>query len=452
MLSNYEALTDAQVDELYANVQQLAKMNPDIAEDIAVSGRLVDAYYLMSKGKYSQALPLLMKAYPMQVNSARSKWLLQMAITAATHCGNDAALLKAYKAYLPLVEHQFNSSEEDRLLEYQVLYDVNSLNAYNADLEAQYARAEAQQRKTGMYVAIAAIVLLVVILGLLYYAYRRTKRLTENLADANKLLIGERDNLRRIQKELILARDQSRQAERHKTDFINSISHELTEPVEAILGYSQLIVDSVEGTRRDVLDKFVQIIELNAQMLRTIVNDVLDVAELENSRVVVKFKNATLKEICEFSAETVRQRVKPGVELVVDELGWNECGACCIDTDPLRAEQVIINLLINSAKFTEKGRIAVFYGMDNVSNRAQIIVEDTGPGIPKGMERRIFERFYKGSPVNQGVGLGLTICRLVSQLLGGEVTLDNTYTTGSRFIFTLPINKVDKAAHIVPVV
>jgi signal transduction histidine kinase len=187
-------------------------------------------------------------------------------------------------------------------------------------------------------------------------------------------------------------------------------------------------------------------------MLRTIVNDVLDVAELENSRVVVKFKNTTLKEICEFSVETVRQRVKPGVELVVDELGWNECGACCIDTDPLRAEQVIINLLINSAKFTEKGRIAVFYGMDNVSNRAQIIVEDTGPGIPKGMERRIFERFYKGSPVNQGVGLGLTICRLVSQLLGGEVTLDNTYTTGSRFIFTLPINKVDKAAHIVPVV
>jgi signal transduction histidine kinase len=122
---------------------------------------------------------------------------------------------------------------------------------------------------------------------------------------------------------------------------------------------------------------------------------------------------------------------------------------CSIDTDPTRAEQVIINLLTNAAKFTEKGRISVLYGIDTAENVAKIVVEDTGSGIPAGKEQKIFERFYKGSQITQGIGLGLPICRLVSRLLGGSVDLDTTYTSGARFIFTLPINNTDKAAHAV---
>jgi signal transduction histidine kinase len=291
---------------------------------------------------------------------------------------------------------------------------------------------------------------LALILLLLFFAYRRSMRLTHNIADANQMLTTERDNLRRIQKELISARDKAKSAEQHKTDFINTISHEVSEPVNAIVGYSQLIVDSVDDKRRASLERFIQIIQLNAQLLTTLVNDVLDVSELENSRIVIKLKNISLKEMCEFSADSVRARLLPGVELNVAPLHPDQ-QACNIDTDALRAEQVLVNLLSNAVKFTDKGHINVLYGIDKDSQTAKMIVEDTGPGIPKGKERKIFDRFYKGSQVSQGIGLGLPICRLVSRLLGGTVELDTNYTDGARFVFTLPLHKSDKAAHIVSV-
>jgi signal transduction histidine kinase len=447
MLGNYEALKESEIDELYKKVYQLAKLSPDIVEDIETSGHLVDAFYYMAKKEYAKALPLLRVASQLNTNRIRRTTLLQMTITAATNCGDNEALLEAYKRYLPLVEQRFTENEEDRLLEYQVLYDVNSLTASNADLEAQYARTEVSEHKRMLTISIVALCLVLIILCLILYAYRRRKALTIHLSETNQMLTNERDNLRRIQRELIAARDKAKVAERHKTDFINTISHEVAEPVNNIVGYSQLIVDSVDDKRREVLEKFVQVIELNCDLLRTLVNDVLDVAELENSRIVIKLKNVTLKKLCEAAVNTVSNRLNPEVELtVIPEVEGMEYN---IDTDPVRAEQVIVNLLTNAIKFTEKGHITVTYGIDKVTAMARIVVEDTGPGIQKGKERKIFDRFYKGSQVNQGIGLGLTICKLLSRLLGGGVELDMSYTEGARFIFTLPINKPDKTAQAV---
>lgn len=447
MLGNYEALKESEIDELYKKVYQLAKLSPDIVEDIETSGHLVDAFYYMAKKEYAKALPLLRVASQLNTNRIRRTTLLQMTITAATNCGDKEALLEAYKRYLPLVEQRFTENEEDRLLEYQVLYDVNSLTASNADLEAQYARTEVSEHKRMLTISIVALCLVLIILCLILYAYRRRKALTIHLSETNQMLTNERDNLRRIQRELIAARDKAKVAERHKTDFINTISHEVAEPVNNIVGYSQLIVDSVDDKRREVLEKFVQVIELNCDLLRTLVNDVLDVAELENSRIVIKLKNVTLKKLCEAAVNTVSNRLNPEVKLtVIPEVEGMEYN---IDTDPVRAEQVIVNLLTNAIKFTEKGHITVTYGIDKVTAMARIVVEDTGPGIQKGKERKIFDRFYKGSQVNQGIGLGLTICKLISRLLGGSVELDMSYTEGARFIFKLPINKPDKTAQAV---
>lgn len=450
MLCNYEALRLDEIEKIYSRIQDLKKLSPDIGEDIENSGRLVDAYYYMAREDYALALPLLQNAARLQVNVTRRLSLLQMEILAAGKVGDNSALLAAYKEYLPLVEKQLEDSENDRLLEYQVLYDVNTLAASNADLEAQYAKAEARDHKRMLTLLSVAFAVLCVILIMLVFGYRRSRRLSERLTEANILLTGERDTLRRIQKELILARDKAKTAEQHKSDFINTISHEVSEPVNAIVGYSQLIVDSIDDKRRGVLERFVQIIQLNAQLLRTLVNDVLDVSELDNSRIVLKLKNVPLKDMCTVSAESVRLRLNPDVKLNVMPLS-PDMEDCSIDTDLHRAEQVIINLLTNAAKFTEKGHINLIYGIVKGENRAEIIVEDTGPGIPKGKERKIFERFYKGSQISQGIGLGLPICRLVSRLLGGSVVLDTSYTDGARFIFTLPLHKNNKTAPTVSV-
>lgn len=448
MLCNYEALDPIEIESIYKKIQQLKKISPDIVEDIEKSGNIVDGYYYMARKEYARALPILQAASRLQMNKTRQMSLLQMSILAAGSIGDDAALLEAYNEYLPLIEQQLADSEDDRMLEYQVLYDVNTLTASNADLEAQYAKAEVREHKRMITIISIAMAVLAIILIMLVFAYRRTKQLSEHLAETNAMLTTERDTLRRIQKELIAARDKAKTAEQHKTDFINTISHEVSEPVNAIVGYSQLIVDSVDDKRRAVLERFVQIIELNAQLLRTLVNDVLDIAELDNSRIVIKLKSVPLKEICEVSAETVRSRLNPGVALNVIQSN-PEHGDCFIDTDLHRAEQVIINLLTNAAKFTEKGHINLIYGINKDENKAVIIVEDTGPGIAKGKERKIFERFYKGSQINQGIGLGLPICKLISRLLGGSVTLDTTYTGGARFVFALPLHKHSQTAHVV---
>jgi signal transduction histidine kinase len=450
MLSNYEALGSNELEELYGKIGELRRRNPDIAADIETSGHLVDIYYHMARHEYAAALHYLQIALPKQTSKSRRRTLLQMAITAAQNCGDNAALLRAYKEYIPIAEKMATESGDYRMLEYQVLYDVNTVTASNSDLEAQYARAEAAQHKRMLQIGAFVLTVLALILLLLFLAYRRSKRLTHNIADANQMLTTERDNLRRIQKELIVARDKAKSAEQHKTDFINTISHEVSEPVNAIVGYSQLIVDSVDDKRRATLEQFIQIIQLNAQLLSTLVNDVLDVSELENSRIVIKLKNVSLKEICEFTADSIRTRLQPGVELRVTPLypGQDNCN---VDTDALRAEQVIVNLLSNAVKFTDKGHIDVLYGIEKEQGIAKIIVEDTGPGIPKGKERKIFERFYKCSQVSQGIGLGLPICRLVSRLLGGSVELDATYTEGARFVFTLPLHKPDKTAHTVQI-
>ena len=110
-----------------------------------------------------------------------------------------------------------------------------------------------------------------------------------------------------------------------------------------------------------------------------------------------------------------------------------------IKTDRRRVEQVLINLLNNAAKFTTNGLITLSYILNTDAGTVTFSVTDTGIGIPKGKESIIFERFEKLDSSTQGSGLGLNICRLISQLLKGNISVDTSYRDGARFLFTIPI-------------
>lgn len=441
MLFNHEALTREEIEYYYVLLRDLVSKNEELAAATS-DVKLADAMYYDAIGDYNKAIPMLIEAARNPRSKANHGIILHHLIKAAKAAGNDKALLDAYNEYLPIVEERSVALDSDRVLEFQILHDLTELRATNASLSAEVHNAELENRNNVIAAGAICLTVVLIVLVVIAVAYRRSRRMANEFAVVNAQLTTERDALKKAQGQLISARDEATEAEKHKSDFITTISHEISGPANAIIGYSQLIIDSVDGKRRPILDRFVKIIELNAQLLKTLVNDVLDVAELENSQVVLKYNNVRMKTLCEMAADSVSARLHPDVTLnILPEEGTDP--EVTIDVDCVRADQVLVNLLSNAIKFTDHGHINIIYGADASSGRARFAVEDTGPGIPEGKEKIIFERFEKIGNYGQGIGLGLHICRKVAALLGGEVTLDRSYKNGARFVFTLPLDPAD---------
>lgn len=435
MLANYEALSPEEIEEIYTNIHTLANHDPEIDWDMKDLG-LTEAYYAMARGQYAKAIPLLKKAIAQPRNTRYKFRLLGMLIKAAQSIGDGVTLLETYQQYTPLLEARSASVDADRIIEHEILHDINTLEERNSSLERLNKSIIDRQRHVELLMFLGCAMVLIILMIVLFSAYRRARRLTVRLRQTNADLVAERDNLRKAQTHLITARDEALVAERQKTDFINTISHEVSEPVEAIIGYSQLIVDSVDDKRRKAMERFTQIIEINAQLLRTLVNDVLDVAELENSSPVVKKKNVQMSALANIAADSQRKHLQPGVTMTVEPMDPDQANLTA-DTDPARAEQVLVNIISNAVKFTEKGYIRVRYGLEHGTRCPMFIVEDTGPGIPPQKRQAIFNRFEKLGN-SQGIGLGLYICQIVARLLGARVFVDPDYNRGARFKFVLP--------------
>lgn len=438
MLANYKAMSREEIEETKAKIDELRHRNEEVARSYDEL-QVVPAYYAMARGEYRQAIPFLKRALDDNRNQIRRYILSTMYVEAANALNDKAALADAYRYYVPALQNIVEVSDGERVIENLIQRDVASLGIVNDMRSTEALLNEMEEDNHDMvwrYVMIVVMIFLIMGAGM---AYNHKRALNKQLKKSNEVLKIERDNLRKSHQELVAARDKAREAENQKQDFISTISHELSEPVEAILGYTQLIVDSVDGKRRKYLDKFVDVVELNAQLLKTLVNDVLDVAELENSSVTLKIKNVSLLSVCEIAGRSIEKRIQPEVRFVIEPIREEDRDAA-FDTDPVRLEQVVVNLLSNAFKFTEKGTVRLRYGIDHEERKAVFIVEDNGPGIPEGKEDDIFNRFEKLSHYNQGIGLGLHICRLVARLLGGNVYLDKTYKDGARFVFEQPLD------------
>jgi signal transduction histidine kinase len=291
--------------------------------------------------------------------------------------------------------------------------------------------------RTGRAIIYAGVVLLIVLavfVFLLFRSYRKSSQLATKLNASNSLLVAESNNLKSAQDELIVARDNATTTEKQKSEFIDNFIHEVTTPLNAISEYSQLVIDSLDDTKRKYMKKYCDIVTLNVDLLQTLVNDVLDITAADQSLLTVFRRPYSLATICTVACESIKKRVHPDVQLIfenADEPDW------IVLTDATRVEQVLINLLSNAAKFTETGEIRLRYDVDVNRKRLTFSVTDTGIGVPRGREDEIFKRYVKLSKYSQGLGLGLPVCRLLADLLSGSVTIDKRYRQGARFVFTL---------------
>lgn len=223
------------------------------------------------------------------------------------------------------------------------------------------------------------------------------------------------------------------QAIQRKNMFLSNMSHEVRTPLNAIVGFSAVLTDEDESFDDESRREFSEIIKVNSFQLLKLINDILDFSDFENDNITFNIRTHDAVKLCNEVVETVMVSRKLEVEMRFD----TDLSVLMLDTDDARLRQVLINLLVNAAKFTEQGSIVLELKMAD-ADTALFSVTDTGCGIPPEKQHLIFERFEKLNDFVQGSGLGLSICQLIVKYMNGKLWVDSGYTRGARFCFTYP--------------
>lgn len=436
ILSNYDKLAPPELERYYQYAMKCVNNNIVAARTNATfPGPQI--YYNMAHKKYRQALNDIKNCINdnyVTANSQRLKTLLKYEIECAKALNDNETLLEASLQYNDLLEAYLSSRIDERYKELQVIYDTYEIrNDYNK-LQLEKQQSESESMRIIVIIGVIAILILLSSVGILFRLYRRNRALVNTLDKSNRALRNESSNLEKSRADLLKARDQAQKANNMKTDFIKNMSYEVKAPLKAINEYCKLIVDCADATNKKYLERFTSLVELNSELLSTIINDVLHISEIDSESVPIHNRPVELRPLCTMVLDGVRHRLSPNVSLMFDTSSPN----ISLFTDPQRIHQILLNILTNAAKFTTKGSITLAYTVDNEKETVTFSVTDTGIGIKADKKDVIFDRFVKLDKETQGAGLGLTISRMMARILGGDVVLDTTYTKGARFLLILP--------------
>lgn len=245
-------------------------------------------------------------------------------------------------------------------------------------------------------------------------------------------LLQNIQELKDHEQELIESRELAEQAEL-KQSFLNNMSHEIRTPLNAIVGFSDMLANEPEFSDEE-RQEFVDIINTNTKLLLKLVGDVLELSRIESGNLSFIFQRESVRQLLDDVYQTHSLLIRPPLQFLKDFPPED----VQVNVDPMRLTQVLTNFLNNANKFTKEGSIQLGYCCTSGMSEVHLYVEDTGIGIPHSEQKMIFERFYKRSEFSQGVGLGLSICVLIVEKMGGRIELRSEEGRGSRFTVVLP--------------
>ena len=249
------------------------------------------------------------------------------------------------------------------------------------------------------------------------------------------LLVMLNDITEQRQDQLALMKVQ--EADKMKSAFLANMSHEIRTPLNAIVGFAHLVTETTNASEQR---EYFSIINKNCDLLLKQINDILDLSKIESGRLNYNVSEVELRDICQEAYVVQSLKMTSDVALLYNSVAMPSVR---LWIDPHRVEQVLLNLLSNAIKFTSKGFISLFYEVEDMFVRVSVM--DTGIGISEEKLESVFERFVKLDDFYQGAGLGLPICKMIVEQLGGEIGVRSELGKGSTFWFTLPLVVTDKA-------
>lgn len=260
-----------------------------------------------------------------------------------------------------------------------------------------------------------------ILLGKFAEVNRRLKLATEQLEIANKKLKEYEEKAQKAEK-----------ASQMKSLFLANMSHEIRTPLNAIEGFSRVLVETDSEQERM---KYYQIIESNNQRLGSLVNEILDLSRVESGDIAIKKDMTDLNQLCQSITQIFKFRCPDPVKLEWDK----PILSAVMKTDANRLTQVFSNLISNALKHTSSGRITYGYRLIDEMQNIEFFVADTGSGIAPELQKHIFDTYVSGdAEKNQGFGLGLALCKIIVEKLGGTISVKSTLGKGSIFTFGLP--------------
>jgi signal transduction histidine kinase len=327
----------------------------------------------------------------------------------------------------------------------RAIHDGQTIHVHDlaADLEDEFLDAASIQHVTGTRTALATPLLRESVpIGAILI--RRTEvrpftdkqiALLKTFADQAVIAI---ENVRLFQ-ELEEKNEQLEAASKHKSQFLANVSHELRTPLNSIIGFTRIVMRRSEGKIETLQRENLQKVLVSAEHLLNLINGLLDLAKIEAGRMEVYAETFKLEEIVRVATATVEPMLRNGNVRLVTEIASD---LPPIKTDRDKLKQVVLNLLSNSAKFTEKGEIKVAAWAVNGSMK--LAVSDTGIGMTKDALNYIFEEFRQVDMSTTrrygGTGLGLAIVKRLTNLLGGDIAVESEEGKGTKFTVTLPIS------------
>lgn len=375
---------------------------------------LYACYYTESK-EYTKALNIFdtILSHTQTADSYKSLLIQQERAQLLALMGKNEEACQAYESLNTLKDSLDATNYIQQINELHTLYQIDKNELDNLN-----------RQKTILYWSWLTISCIVILIILFIILIKRSNK-----------------KLQQSQQELEIARKQEENSIRAKSLFLSNMSHEIRTPLNALSGFSSILTEETidNETRQQCSDIILQ----NSELLLKLINDVIDLSSLEVGKMTFNYEQCDAVAICRNVIDMVEKIKQTNAEVRFSSI----LQSLQLTTDNARLQQLLINLLINATKFTPQGTITLELEKQT-EDTALFSVTDTGCGIPKDHQNKIFNRFEKLDENAQGTGLGLSICQLIIEQLGGKIWIDPDYNQGARFLFTHPIYRQSRKEDI----
>jgi signal transduction histidine kinase len=322
-------------------------------------------------------------------------------------------IMNSWSTFKEKIESVLENNDDSSM---NYIIDNNTKLLDEMDAAVVMMQHNAEEKLTRLYWIIALGILISVLIFIVAIAEETRRKYVEQLENAN-LKLQELDHL--------------------KSMFIASMSHELRTPLNSIIGFTGIILQGMSGKITEDQRKELTMVKNSANHLLTLINDVIDVSKIEAGKVELVIK--------EFNLTDLMQEVKDSFKIATDEkslkLSLEMPEKLIIKSDERRTKQVIMNLVSNAVKFTDRGEIEI--KVRKKDEEVEVSVADTGIGIKKENMKKLFKQFSRiyteDKPVTEGTGLGLYLSKKIVDLLGGQIKAKSEFGKGSMFTFTFPL-------------